>query len=115
VLRLTDIRPIAAIAAEGKPQSPGAPLPRVLGAPHEDRVVDVADLAQVVAAAEGMDAIINCTVVRHDPVQAFRVNVLGAYHVMQAAVTHGIRRVVHTGPQQVTAGAGAPFNYDYDF
>ena len=29
-LRLTDLRPLATIAAEGKPQSKGAPLPAVL-------------------------------------------------------------------------------------
>src|SRR5438045_9123780 len=63
-LRLTDVRPIAAIAAEGKPQSPGAPLPEALPAPHECRVVDVTDYAQVRDAAEGMDALINATVVR---------------------------------------------------
>ena len=56
-----------------------------------------------------MDAIINCTVVRPHPVHAFRVNVLGAYNVMRAAVAHGIRRVVHTGPQQVTLRAPAGY------
>jgi nucleoside-diphosphate-sugar epimerase len=102
VLRLTDVRPLDEIVAENKPQSPGAPLPRVLGPPHETRVVDVTDPDQVREAARGMDAIINCTVVRPHPVQAFRVNVLGAYNMMQAAVANRIRRVVHTGPQQVT-------------
>ena len=61
-------------------------------------MVDVADPAQVHAACAGMDAVVNCTVVRPDPVQAFRVNTLGAIHVLQAAAAHGIRRVVHTGP-----------------
>jgi nucleoside-diphosphate-sugar epimerase len=42
------------------------------------------------------------TVMRHDPVEAFRVNTLGAYNVVRAAVECGIRRVVQTGPQQVT-------------
>ena len=72
-LRLTDVRPLAEIAAAG-PQSPGAPLPQVLGPPHEAVVVDVTDPDQVRAPARGMDAIINCTVVRPHPVQAFRVN-----------------------------------------
>src|SRR5687768_3712638 len=40
-LRLTDVRPIAEIAAAGKPQSPGAPLPEALPPPHECRTVDV--------------------------------------------------------------------------
>lgn len=99
-LRLADLRPLAELAA-GSPQSPGAPLPVPLDPPHECRVVDVCDFAQVRAACAGMDAIINCTVVRRDPVEAFRVNVLGAYNVMRAAVAHGIQRVVHTGPYQV--------------
>src|SRR5437763_1051743 len=60
----SDLRPIAVIAAEGKPQSPGAPLPEVLPPPHECRVVDVSDYHQVLEAARGMDALVNCTVVR---------------------------------------------------
>src|ERR1700674_4694666 len=73
-LRLTDLRPIAAIAAEGKPQSPGAPLPEVLPAPHECRVVDVTDYGQVREAARGMDALINTTVVREGLKAAFEVS-----------------------------------------
>lgn len=97
-LRVTDLRPISEIAAEAKPQAPGAPLPVPLGEPHETLQVDVRDPDQVLAAAEGMDAIINCTVVRPHPVDAFLVNTIGAYNVMRAAVAHNIRRVVHTGP-----------------
>src|SRR5438105_10862144 len=101
-LRLTDIRPIAEIAAEGKPQSPGAPLPELLPAPHECRVVDVTDYAQVREAARGMDALINCTVIRHQLAAAFQVNLIGAYHVAKAAVELGIRRIIHTGPWHTT-------------
>jgi nucleoside-diphosphate-sugar epimerase len=111
-LRLTDLRPLAQVAA-GEPQSPGAPLPEVLGPPHEVAEVDVADLDQVRRACEGMDAVINCTVVRPHPVQAFRVNTLGAYNVMRAAAEHGIRRVVHTGPFQI--GSDRPAGYWWDF
>jgi nucleoside-diphosphate-sugar epimerase len=113
VLRLTDIRPLAEIAA-GNPQSPGAPVPRVLGSSHEERQVDVSDLKQVIAAAEGMDAIINCSVVRPDPVNAFRVNTLGAYNVARAAVTHGIRRIVHTGPVQFLLDHPSGYTADFD-
>ena len=113
-LRLTDVRPIADIVAAAKPQSPGAPLPEVLGPPHETRVVDVTDYAQVEAACAGMDAIVNCTVVRPHPVQAFLVNTIGAYHVMRAAVTHRIRRVVHTGPQLVASDRPAGYWWDFD-
>jgi nucleoside-diphosphate-sugar epimerase len=97
-LRVTDLRSLTDIAAEAKPQAPGAPLPIPLGEPHESLQVDVRDPAQVLAATEGMDAIINCTVVRPHPVDAFLVNTIGAYNVMSAAVAHNIRRVVHTGP-----------------
>lgn len=71
---------------------------------HEFRHVDVTDFDQVTAAAEGMDAIVNLSVVRRDPVLAFHVNTLGCYHVMQAAVEHGIRRVINTGPHFTVAG-----------
>ena len=113
-LRLTDLRPLADIIAEGSPQSEGAPLPTVLGPPHETREVDITDYGQVLAACDGMDAVVNCTVNRTDPVEAFRVNCLGAYNVMQAAVAQGIRRVVHTGPQMVTSSQGAGYSWDYD-
>jgi nucleoside-diphosphate-sugar epimerase len=102
VLRLTDLRPLADVIAANAPQGRGAPLPRVLGPPHEERQVDVTDPAQVLAATEGMDAIVNMTVMRRDPVEAFRVNTIGAYNVMRAAVARGMRRVVHTGPEQVS-------------
>ena len=113
VLRLTDAHPLAEIVARGEPQSPGAPLPRLLDRPHELAVVDVTDYQQVLAAARGMDAILNCTVVRPHPVDAFRVNMLGAYHVMRASVELGIRRVVHTGPFQ--AGLEHPAGYGADW
>jgi nucleoside-diphosphate-sugar epimerase len=100
-LRLADLRDIADIVAENRPQAPGAPLPRALEPPHETMQVDVTDPDQVLRACEGMDAVINCTVNREHPINAFRVNALGAYNVMAAAVAHKIRRVVHTGPQLV--------------
>jgi len=102
VLRLCDRRPLAEIVAERRPQSRGAPVPRLLPPPHELREVDVTNYGQVLEATRGMDAVINMTVMRHDPVEAFRVNTLGAYNVIRAAVACGIRRVVQTGPQQVT-------------
>jgi hypothetical protein len=52
-------------------------------------------------------------VLRRDPVEAFRVNMLGAYNVMRAAVACGIRRVVHTGPFQVYLPYPAGYWYDY--
>jgi uronate dehydrogenase len=115
-LRLTDVRSITEIAAAGAHpgQNPGAPVPLSLGPPHECRVVDVTSPDEVMAACEGMDAILNCTVIRHDPAGAFRINTLGAYNVVRAAVAHGIRRVVHTGPQLVTLHGEVDYSADYD-
>lgn len=118
VLRLTDVRPLADFVSQYQtdgPRVPGAPAPRMHGAPHDTRVVDITDAAQVLAAARGMDAIVNCAVVRSDPVQAFRVNVLGAYNVMCAAVRCGIRRVVHTGPQTLSLTLPYLAGYWHDF
>ncbi len=112
-LRLTEVWPLADLAAEGRPQSPGAPLPEPLPAPHEESVVDVFDYAQVLDASRGAQALINCTVVRHDTAGAFRVNVAGAYHVAKAAVELGIRRIIHTGPQLVMTAP--PVDYADDF
>jgi nucleoside-diphosphate-sugar epimerase len=113
-LRITDLRPITEIAAEAKPQSPGSPLPIPLGPPHETLQVDVRDPQQVMDAVEGMDAIINCTVVRPHPVDAFLVNTIGAYNVMRAAVAHNIRRVVHTGPLVQHLKGPGDHSGDYD-
>lgn len=88
-LRLADLRP---------PESWDTP------SQHEFVRTDVTDPAQVLAAAEGMDAIVNLSVIRPDPVLSFRVNMTGAYNVMQAAVAHGIKRVVHTGPETIING-----------
>ena len=83
-----------------------------LAPPHEWRVVDVTDAAAVEDACAGMDAIINCTVVRPDPIAAWRVNLLGVQAVMRAAVAHGIKRVVHTGPYQVAQPGPAGYAWD---
>ena len=51
-LRVTDLRPMTEIAA-APPQSPRAPIPEVLGPPHENRVVDITDYAQVLGCLRG--------------------------------------------------------------
>ena len=48
--------------------------------PHEYRRLSVADLDGVVAAAAGMDAIVNLSVLREDRLQAFEVNLQGNYN-----------------------------------
>ena len=111
-LRLTDILSIDELQ-QRPPQQEGAPQLAHYGPPHEHRVVDVTDADQVLAAAEGADTLIVCSVIRPDPVAAFEVNMLGALNVMRAAVAHGIRRVVHTGPVQTLLRH--PYGYDDEF
>jgi nucleoside-diphosphate-sugar epimerase len=72
--------------------------------PGEFVAVDASSLSQVVAAAEGMDAIVNLSVLRQDRQLAFDVNTLGCYNMMQAAVIHKITRVINTGPHFTLAG-----------
>jgi nucleoside-diphosphate-sugar epimerase len=73
--------------------------------PHPDGkpifTVDVTSYQQVKAAACGMDAIMNFTVVRGDPVRSFQVSTLGAWHVMKAAAELGVKKIIHTGPQSI--------------
>jgi nucleoside-diphosphate-sugar epimerase len=110
-LRLCDVR---LLAERTSAQSPGAPLPGPVTAPHEERLVDITDYAQVLEASRGMDALINCTVVRPHLEAAFLVNTIGAYHVAKAAVELGIRRVIHSGPQLVIAEHQADYWHDFD-
>lgn len=110
-LRLTDARPIEEIAM-GEPQSPGAPLPPLLPPPHERSVVDVTSYEEVLRAARGADALINCTVLRSDINQAFAVNTLGAWNVVRAAVECGVTRIIHTGPFHLTVGQNGDYYPD---
>jgi nucleoside-diphosphate-sugar epimerase len=112
ILRRADLRPMVEIVAAAKPQGAGAPVPTLLDAPHEDRVVDVTDPDQVLDAVEGMEAIVNLTAMRNDAVEAFRVNMLGPYNVMRAAVARGIGRVVLSGPAQISLAGPAGYTYD---
>ena len=107
-LRVTDLKPMEEVAAS-PPQNPRAPIPEVLGAPHENRVVDIVDYDQVLAACEGMDAAINVSVLRPHPVLAFKVNMVGAYNVAKACVACGIKRLIHTGPFHTS------LNFDADY
>jgi nucleoside-diphosphate-sugar epimerase len=110
-VRLTDIRKQEELA-QVPAQSPGAPLPTAPNPPHEWQAVDVRDPDQVMAACAGMDAIINVSVLRSDPVDAWLVNCIGAYNILRAAVAHGIKRVVHTGPFMI--GGQGPTSYQWD-
>ena len=112
-LRLTDLRSVESILEAGKPQSAGAPLPSVPESPHSWRCVDVSDYGQVRAAAEGMDALINVSVLRPTLTPAFRVNMVGAYNVMKAAAECGIKRVIHTGPRHTRLGFEGDYYADF--
>ena len=109
-LRLTDLRAVDEI----KEQSKYAPTPEPPEPPHEWRQVDITNYEEVLAAAQGMDSLINCTVLRDSLVPAFRVNLVGAYNVMKAAVECGIRRVIHTGPRHINLKHNADYFFDFD-
>ena len=79
---------------------------------HENLATDVSNAKHVMAAAEGMDAIINLSVLRRDRQLAFDVNARGCYNMMAAAERHGIRRVINTGPVHTVAG---PTYYEFDY
>lgn len=110
-LRLTDARSLETIM-NAPAQSEFAPKPDASFASFEWQQVDVTEAEQVMRACEGMDAIINCTVIRRENAGAFRVNAAGAFTVMQAAVANNIRRVVHTGPYLIGREGAAGYNWD---
>ena len=94
-LRITDVKP-------PKEELPGDFLQ-----------LDVSDLDAVVDAAEGMDAIVNLSVLRRERQIAWDVSTRGCYNMMQAAVTHGIRRVINTGPHLTVAGNNITECFDF--
>jgi len=96
-LLATDAAPLTELM-ERPPQSAGAPTPTPLPQPHSFDVVDVTSLDAVRRVVAGADCVVNCAVVRHDPASAFRVNTIGAWNVMTAAIEHGVPKVVFTGP-----------------
>ena len=113
-IRATDVVPLEQIVAENRRQSRESPLPPLLDPPHEMLLVDVTNRAEVVKAARGMDAIVNVSVVRPDPALAFHVNMLGSYHIAEAAVECGIKRIIQTGPQLVSNGSNADYHWDFE-
>ena len=80
--------------------------------PHETMYVDVADGDQVRAAAEGIDVIVNCSVLRPHRKIAFDVNTLGTYHAVRAAAELGMQRFINTGPHYTVTGS---LYHEYDF
>ena len=88
--------------------------PPVEDLPGEFLLLDAANLDGVVSAAAGMDAIVNLSVLRRDRQTAWDVSTRGCYNMMQAAVTHGIRRVINTGPHYTVAGRHITEIHDFD-
>tara|TARA_Y100001960_G_C14624397_1_gene802401 strand:- start:6 stop:764 length:759 start_codon:yes stop_codon:yes gene_type:complete len=76
---------------------------------HSILPVDIRDANAVQRACEGQDAVLNLCVVRNDPVASWEVNTRGVDNISRAVVKHGIKRVVHTGPQLVRQW------FDHDF
>ena len=92
-LRITDIKPPPAKIKEQFRD-------------HEFFDLDITAANQLMKAADGVDAIINLSVVRQHPSLAFRVNMIGCRNLMQTAVRQGIRRIINTGPHFTVAGPG---------
>lgn len=112
-LRVTDIKPMAEIAAVPSHQGPRSPVPELLGEPHENRVVDITKYEQVLEACKGMQAAINLTVVRPHPVLAFTVSMVGAFNLAKAAAECGLKRLIHTGPFHTHMGHEADYWNDF--
>ncbi len=74
--------------------------------------VDISNTDQVLEVAEGVDAIINLSVLRTDRKIAFDVNMKGNLNMMLAAEKFKISRVINTGPHFQIAG---PTYENYDF
>ncbi|MEE2659298.1 MAG: NAD(P)-dependent oxidoreductase [Candidatus Latescibacterota bacterium] len=82
-------------------------IPHPNGLPVES--LDIRDYDAVEQACADHDAILNLCVVRDDPVLSFEVNTHGVDNISRALVRHGIKRVLHTGPQLVRQW------FDHDF
>ena len=91
-------------ALEGRHELRLTDINELEGSPHEYFKVDASDIDQVVSAAEGMDAIINLSVLRTDRQLAFDVSARGCYNMMVAAVEHNIDRVINSGPFYAATG-----------
>jgi len=78
------------------------------------RTVDVRDYGQVRESMEGVDAVMNFTVLRHHDALSFQVNTVGAWNIMKAAVDAGISKVIHTGPAQTLEWYGHEMDISVD-
>ena len=111
-LRLADSLTIDEILARPFPHW-GFPRPQRLEDPHTWEVADITDYAQVRKMVEGCDAVINLTVNRDEEEAAFAVNVLGAFHVMKAALEFRVKRIIHTGPEAAHPRFEGDYYHDF--
>ncbi|MFP4379407.1 MAG: NAD-dependent epimerase/dehydratase family protein [Candidatus Sumerlaeia bacterium] len=111
-MRLVDIATLDEVQKRGTAK--GFPKPPVPEAPNEWRVADILDYDAVVEAMQGCDAVINLTVFRSEPVRAFKINLLGIYNIMKAAVELKPKRVIQTGPVVLSMGYEGDYRYDYE-
>lgn len=79
---------------------------------HPFRRVDIGVLSEVVDAARDVDCILNLSVLRWDRKLAFDVSTRGNYNLAVAAVTHGVPRIINTGPHYQLSG---PTYEEFDF
>jgi nucleoside-diphosphate-sugar epimerase len=79
-------------------------MPELEAGRIELRDVDIGDNEAVQTAVAQSDVVVNCAVVRERRGLAFRVNVLGTYYAIRAAVAAGHRRFINTGPSGTVVG-----------
>ncbi len=79
---------------------------------HESDIVDICDYDAVHRACQGQDAVLNLCVVRNDPVLSWEVNTRGVENISRSVMEHGIKRVLHTGPQMVRLWFDHQFRVD---
>lgn len=87
------------------------------GSPHGQCVIaDLTDLGQAHDVLSGADAVVHFAAIPAPELRAegetFRINALSTYNVFQAAVGHGLRRVVWASSETVL---GLPFDRPPDF
>ena len=68
--------------------------------------LDVADITSVRKIASQVDMLVNLSVNRRDHAEAFKVNTLGTWNALTAAVECGHRRFIFTGPHFSVVGSG---------
>ena len=112
-LRLADINPLAWQTLDPGRSTHMPMMSANIAEPHEFMQVDIQDPEQVRAACVGMDAIVNCSVLRDNEETSFRINAVGTLNMARAAVEFGIRRIVQTSPLlQLVNGHGSHL-WDY--